>query len=175
PPGHRDRGPRRRHHRVPPGGIRPAVATAAAGAVPAGDRGRGGRRPGPRAERGLGRASRRPARAGRPVRGAARRARLRTGARGPGRASQGRWRPEVLHAGGADPMTSRSRSDLRTSAHLELDRRYAAQNYAPLPVVIAEAEGAWVTDVEGRRYLDCLAGYSALQDRKSVVQGRRGA
>src|SRR5690606_39035571 len=35
-------------------------------------------------------------------------------------------------------------------------------SYAPLPVVIAEAEGAWVTDVEGRRYLDCLAGYSAL-------------
>jgi len=31
-----------------------------------------------------------------------------------------------------------------------------------LPVVVAHAEGAWVTDVEGRRYLDCLAGYSAL-------------
>jgi ornithine--oxo-acid transaminase len=31
-----------------------------------------------------------------------------------------------------------------------------------LPVVVADAEGAWVTDVDGRRYLDCLAGYSAL-------------
>ena len=40
--------------------------------------------------------------------------------------------------------------------------RHAAHNYHPLPVVIAEAEGAWVTDVDGRRYLDALAGYSAL-------------
>ncbi len=39
---------------------------------------------------------------------------------------------------------------------------YGAHNYHPLPVVIAEAEGAWVTDVEGRRYLDLLAAYSAL-------------
>jgi ornithine--oxo-acid transaminase len=39
---------------------------------------------------------------------------------------------------------------------------YGAPNYHPLPVVIAEAEGAWVTDVEGRRYLDALSGYSAL-------------
>ena len=40
--------------------------------------------------------------------------------------------------------------------------RWTAHNYHPLPVVIADAEGAWVTDVDGRRYLDCLAGYSAL-------------
>jgi ornithine--oxo-acid transaminase len=40
--------------------------------------------------------------------------------------------------------------------------RWTAHNYHPLPVVIAEAAGAWVTDIEGRRYLDCLAGYSAL-------------
>ena len=40
--------------------------------------------------------------------------------------------------------------------------RYSAHNYHPLPVVIADAEGAWVTDVEGRRYLDMLAAYSAL-------------
>lgn len=39
---------------------------------------------------------------------------------------------------------------------------YGAPNYAPLPVVIAEAEGSWVTDVDGRRYLDALSGYSAL-------------
>lgn len=37
-----------------------------------------------------------------------------------------------------------------------------AHNYHPLPVVVARAEGAWVQDVEGRRYLDMLAGYSAL-------------
>ncbi|MET7762242.1 ornithine--oxo-acid transaminase [Streptomyces sp. NPDC005336] len=39
---------------------------------------------------------------------------------------------------------------------------HSAHNYDPLPVVIASAEGAWMTDVEGRRYLDLLAGYSAL-------------
>src|SRR5260370_40956688 len=43
-----------------------------------------------------------------------------------------------------------------------LTREYSAHNYAPLPVVVAEAAGAWVTDVAGRRYLDMLAGYSAL-------------
>ncbi|MEU8638070.1 ornithine--oxo-acid transaminase [Amycolatopsis sp. NPDC048633] len=37
-----------------------------------------------------------------------------------------------------------------------------ARNYHPLPVVLTEGQGAWVTDVEGRRYLDLLAGYSAL-------------
>jgi ornithine--oxo-acid transaminase len=40
--------------------------------------------------------------------------------------------------------------------------RWTAHNYHPLPVVISEAEGAWVTDIDGKRYLDCLAGYSAL-------------
>ena len=40
--------------------------------------------------------------------------------------------------------------------------RHSAHNYHPLPVVVASAEGAWMTDVEGRRYLDLLAGYSAL-------------
>ncbi|MFI9236185.1 ornithine--oxo-acid transaminase [Streptomyces sp. NPDC053079] len=39
---------------------------------------------------------------------------------------------------------------------------HSAHNYHPLPVVIATGEGAWLTDVEGRRYLDMLAGYSAL-------------
>jgi ornithine--oxo-acid transaminase len=39
---------------------------------------------------------------------------------------------------------------------------HVAHNYAPLPVVAATGEGAWVTDVDGRRYLDCLAAYSAM-------------
>ncbi|WP_143662140.1 aminotransferase class III-fold pyridoxal phosphate-dependent enzyme, partial [Streptomyces glaucescens] len=39
---------------------------------------------------------------------------------------------------------------------------HSAHTYHPLPVVVASAEGAWMTDVEGRRYLDLLAGYSAL-------------
>ena len=51
---------------------------------------------------------------------------------------------------------------LRTPEALAEAERYTAHNYHPLPVVIADAEGAWVTDVDGRRYLDFLAGYSAL-------------
>ncbi len=45
---------------------------------------------------------------------------------------------------------------------IELEERYGAHNYHPLDVVIERAEGAWVTDVEGRRYLDFLAAYSAV-------------
>jgi ornithine--oxo-acid transaminase len=45
---------------------------------------------------------------------------------------------------------------------IELVERHSAHNYHPLPVVVAEAEGAWVTDVEGKRYLDMLSAYSAL-------------
>jgi ornithine--oxo-acid transaminase len=52
-------------------------------------------------------------------------------------------------------------SDLTTPAVAEAEQ-WTAHNYHPLPVVIADASGAWVTDVDGRRYLDCLAGYSAL-------------
>lgn len=50
----------------------------------------------------------------------------------------------------------------RTSAQVAEARRWTARNYDPLPVVLADGAGAWVTDVDGRRYLDCLAGYSAL-------------
>ena len=48
------------------------------------------------------------------------------------------------------------------AALIALEDERGAHNYHPLPVVVAEAEGAWITDVSGRRYLDCLAGYSAL-------------
>ncbi|MFJ4485648.1 ornithine--oxo-acid transaminase [Streptomyces longwoodensis] len=51
----------------------------------------------------------------------------------------------------------------RTSDELiRAEEPVLAHNYHPLPVVVARAEGAWVEDVEGRRYLDMLAGYSAL-------------
>jgi ornithine--oxo-acid transaminase len=50
----------------------------------------------------------------------------------------------------------------RTASAVAEAERWTAHNYHPLPVVIADADGAWVTDVDGRRYLDCLAGYSAL-------------
>jgi len=53
--------------------------------------------------------------------------------------------------------TPATTSDLRA-----LSDAHSAHNYHPLPVVISAAEGAWVTDVEGHRYLDMLAAYSAI-------------
>jgi ornithine--oxo-acid transaminase len=51
---------------------------------------------------------------------------------------------------------------LSTKDYIDLEMRYGAHNYHPLDVVISRAEGAWVYDVEGNRYLDCLASYSAV-------------
>jgi ornithine--oxo-acid transaminase len=50
----------------------------------------------------------------------------------------------------------------RTDYFLELENLYGAHNYHPLDVVIERADGVWVYDVDGRRYLDCLAAYSAV-------------
>lgn len=50
----------------------------------------------------------------------------------------------------------------RTEGFLEEAERYSANNYMPLDVVIDRGEGVWVWDVEGRRYLDMLSAYSAL-------------
>ena len=51
---------------------------------------------------------------------------------------------------------------LQTSNFIELEDQYGAHNYHPLDVVIEHAEGVWVYDVDGNRYLDCLASYSAV-------------
>jgi ornithine--oxo-acid transaminase len=58
-------------------------------------------------------------------------------------------------------MTDTTIADIGAS-FVALEEERGTHNYHPLPVVVAEAEGAWITDVAGRRYLDCLAGYSAL-------------
>ena len=50
----------------------------------------------------------------------------------------------------------------RTRELIELEEKYGAHNYHPLDVVIDRALGVWVYDVEGNRYLDCLASYSAV-------------
>ncbi len=60
------------------------------------------------------------------------------------------------------PAALLSTAQLSTEEHEALVHEHSAHNYHPLPIVVADAERAWVTDVEGRRYLDCLAGYSAL-------------
>jgi ornithine--oxo-acid transaminase len=51
---------------------------------------------------------------------------------------------------------------LNSKQLLELNRQYGAKNYNPLPIVIAKADGVWVEDVEGVRYLDMLSAYSAM-------------
>ncbi|HLK33249.1 MAG TPA: ornithine--oxo-acid transaminase [Terriglobales bacterium] len=51
---------------------------------------------------------------------------------------------------------------LPTQSYVELENAYGAHNYHPLDVVIERAQGVWVYDVEGKRYLDCLASYSAV-------------
>jgi ornithine--oxo-acid transaminase len=49
-----------------------------------------------------------------------------------------------------------------TKYYIELEEKYGAHNYHPLDVVVHEAKGVWVTDVEGKKYMDCLAAYSAV-------------
>lgn len=49
-----------------------------------------------------------------------------------------------------------------TQEYIQLEEQYGAHNYHPLDVVITRGEGVWVYDVEGKRYLDCLSAYSAL-------------
>jgi ornithine--oxo-acid transaminase len=49
-----------------------------------------------------------------------------------------------------------------TQGFIQQEDHFGAHNYHPLDIVIAEAQGAWVTDVEGKRFLDCLSAYSAV-------------
>ena len=53
-------------------------------------------------------------------------------------------------------------TDAAPEEAIALETAHAAHNYHPLEVVVASGDGAWVTDVTGRRYLDCLAAYSAV-------------
>lgn len=51
---------------------------------------------------------------------------------------------------------------MKTQDYIKMENDLGAHNYHPLDVVVETADGAWVTDVEGKRYLDCLAAYSAV-------------
>ncbi len=51
---------------------------------------------------------------------------------------------------------------MNTQDFIKLEEQYGAHNYHPLDVVIEKAEGVWVYDVDGRKYLDCLSAYSAV-------------
>jgi len=59
-------------------------------------------------------------------------------------------------------MTASHTQLTTTDTIIDTEDQWGAHNYHPLDLVIAEAKGAWVTDVEGRRYLDCLSAYSAV-------------
>jgi ornithine--oxo-acid transaminase len=50
----------------------------------------------------------------------------------------------------------------RSQELIDLEERWGAPNYHPLPVVVERAEGVWLQDVDGNRYLDCLSAYSAV-------------
>jgi ornithine--oxo-acid transaminase len=52
--------------------------------------------------------------------------------------------------------------NLSSREYIELEENYGAHNYHPLDIVIEHAEGCWVYDIEGKKYLDCLSSYSAL-------------
>lgn len=54
------------------------------------------------------------------------------------------------------------RSLMLTQEYIELEEKFGAHNYHPLDVVIEKASGVWVEDVDGKKYLDCLAAYSAV-------------
>jgi ornithine--oxo-acid transaminase len=51
---------------------------------------------------------------------------------------------------------------MQTHDYIKIEEKFGAHNYCPLDVVIQKAEGVWVYDVEGKKYLDCLAAYSAV-------------
>ncbi len=51
---------------------------------------------------------------------------------------------------------------MKTAEYIEIEEKYGAHNYHPLDVVLTRGEGVWVYDVEGKKYLDCLSAYSAL-------------
>jgi len=51
---------------------------------------------------------------------------------------------------------------MKTQEYIDLENKYGAHNYHPLDVVISEAKGVWVTDVDGKKYMDFLSAYSAV-------------
>jgi len=59
-------------------------------------------------------------------------------------------------------LDSRGSGTMNTQDYIRLENEYGAHNYQPLDVVLCRGEGIWVWDVEGKKYLDCLSSYSAV-------------
>ncbi len=51
---------------------------------------------------------------------------------------------------------------MQAEEYIQLENEYGARNYKPLDVVLTKGRGIWVWDVEGKKYLDCLSAYSAV-------------
>jgi ornithine--oxo-acid transaminase len=51
---------------------------------------------------------------------------------------------------------------MQATSYINLERQYGANNYNPLDVILSKGEGIWVWDVEGKKYMDCLSAYSAV-------------
>ena len=51
---------------------------------------------------------------------------------------------------------------MKSNTYINIEKKYGASNYKPIPVVISKAKGAWVIDPEGKKYLDFLSSYSAV-------------
>ena len=60
--------------------------------------------------------------------------------------------------------------------HIELTNRYSAKNYSPLDVVLSKGEGIWVWDTEGKKYMDMLSAYGALNQghrHKKIIEAAK--
>lgn len=58
--------------------------------------------------------------------------------------------------------TPKQEVNMNTTDYIELEENWGANNYRPLDVVLTRGKGVWVWDTDGRKYLDCLAAYSAV-------------
>jgi ornithine--oxo-acid transaminase len=67
-----------------------------------------------------------------------------------------------LRGARGEPNFIEKRKTMNTQEYIQIEEQYGAHNYHPLDVVLERAEGVWVYDVEGNRYLDCLSAYSAV-------------
>jgi ornithine--oxo-acid transaminase len=59
--------------------------------------------------------------------------------------------------------------NMNSQQFVELEEKHGAHNYHPLDVVIERGEGVWVYDVDGKKYLDCLSAYSAVNQDMSTT------
>ncbi len=68
--------------------------------------------------------------------------------------------PPPRHDDDAPPVPTSAAG--ASAAFIDREKAYGARNYDPLPVVLAHGEGSWITDVDGRRFLDLMSAYSAV-------------